>query len=126
MGDFGQLLQLADNLIGNAIRYGCNDKSCAVDGVGRSATEQASVLTVSDQGEGIAAEHLPRLTERFYRVEFGAQPGIGRHRAWAWQSSSISSSAIAARSKSDPSPARAREVTVSFPAPNNRAAVTKL
>ena len=36
-GDFGQLLQLADNLIGNAIRYGCNDKSCAVE-VDASAT----------------------------------------------------------------------------------------
>jgi two-component system, OmpR family, phosphate regulon sensor histidine kinase PhoR len=68
MGDFGQLLQLADNLIGNAIRYGCSDKACTATILVRSE-EQRVVLTVSDQGEGIAPEHLPRLTERFYRVD---------------------------------------------------------
>ena len=68
MGDFGQLLQLADNLIGNAIRYGCSEKKCAAM-VSVRAEEQQVILTVSDQGEGIAPEHLPRLTERFYRVD---------------------------------------------------------
>ena len=67
-GDFGQLLQLADNLVGNAIRYGCTEKSCSVD-VAVRAVDHRVVLTVSDRGEGIAAEHLPRLTERFYRVD---------------------------------------------------------
>jgi two-component system phosphate regulon sensor histidine kinase PhoR len=67
-GDFGQMLQLADNLIGNAIRYGCNEKSCDVD-VRVRAEPSRVVLTVSDQGEGIEADHLPRLTERFYRVD---------------------------------------------------------
>ena len=67
-GDFGQLLQLADNLVGNAIRYGCSEKSCTVH-VFVQAIDHRVVLTVSDQGEGIAAEHLPRLTERFYRVD---------------------------------------------------------
>lgn len=68
MGDFGQLLQLADNLLGNAIRYGCTDKSC-VARISVRADHQQVILTVSDEGEGIAAEHLPRLTERFYRVD---------------------------------------------------------
>jgi two-component system phosphate regulon sensor histidine kinase PhoR len=68
MGDFGQLLQLADNLIGNAIRYGCTDKCCSATIAVRSDGQRV-ILTVSDQGEGIAPEHLPRLTERFYRVD---------------------------------------------------------
>lgn len=68
LGDFGQLLQLADNLVGNAIRYGCNDKNCTATVAVRA--EGANVLiTVSDKGDGIASEHLPRLTERFYRVD---------------------------------------------------------
>jgi two-component system, OmpR family, phosphate regulon sensor histidine kinase PhoR len=68
MGDFGQLLQLADNLLGNAIRYGCSDKSCVASIVVR-ADRNSVVLTVSDEGDGIAPDHLPRLTERFYRVD---------------------------------------------------------
>lgn len=68
VGDFGQLLQLADNLIGNAIRYGCTDKSCAIEVSVRSDGPRV-VLVVSDQGDGIPPEHLPRLTERFYRVD---------------------------------------------------------
>jgi two-component system phosphate regulon sensor histidine kinase PhoR len=67
-GDFGQLLQLADNLIGNAVRYGCNEKSCAADVEVRADNDRV-YLIVSDQGEGIAPEHLPRLTERFYRID---------------------------------------------------------
>lgn len=68
MGDFGQMLQLADNLLANAIRYGCTDKSCVAKISVRAEAERV-ILTVSDEGEGIAAEHLPRLTERFYRVD---------------------------------------------------------
>ena len=67
-GDSGQLLQLADNLIGNAIRYGCTDKNCAVR-VSLQTEDRHVILTVSDEGEGIAPDHLPRLTERFYRVD---------------------------------------------------------
>lgn len=68
MGDFGQLLQLADNLIGNAIRYGCSDRDGVVTMSVRSDGPHL-ILVVSDEGEGIAPEHLPRLTERFYRVD---------------------------------------------------------
>lgn len=68
LGDFGQLLQLADNLLGNAIRYGCGEKGSVAKIAVRSDNHRV-ILTVSDQGEGIAAEHLPRLTERFYRVD---------------------------------------------------------
>jgi two-component system phosphate regulon sensor histidine kinase PhoR len=67
-GDFGQLLQLTDNLIGNALRYGCTEQRCEIEvSVGRDRSRV--VLVVRDHGEGISAEHLPRLTERFYRVD---------------------------------------------------------
>ena len=68
LGDHGQLLQLADNLIGNALRYGCNERSCRVE-VSVAAEGGRAVLVVRDHGEGIPAEHLPRLTERFYRID---------------------------------------------------------
>lgn len=67
-GDFGQLLQLADNLVGNAIRYGCNDK-CSTIEVKVSLDGQRVLFAVKDRGDGILPQHLPRLTERFYRVD---------------------------------------------------------
>ncbi len=67
-GDFGQLLQLADNLVGNAVRYGCNDK-CGDISVKVRRDGQLLVFSVKDGGDGIAPQHLPRLTERFYRVD---------------------------------------------------------
>ena len=77
-GDRGQLLQLIRNLVSNAVKYGREDSAVTV----RIAPEGPAMLrlTVSDLGEGIAAEHLPRLTERFYRVDSGrsrAEGGTG-------------------------------------------------
>ena len=67
-GDYGQLLQLADNLIGNALRYGCNEQNCSVDIIVRRDNSRV-LLVVRDTGDGIDADHIPRLTERFYRVD---------------------------------------------------------
>jgi two-component system phosphate regulon sensor histidine kinase PhoR len=67
-GDFGQLLQTADNLIGNAIRYGCTGEQSVVTVEVRREGNRIE-LSVRDIGEGIAANHLPRVTERFYRVD---------------------------------------------------------
>ncbi len=67
-GDFGQLLQLADNLIGNALRYGCTTQSCLIDVSVRRDGPRA-VFVVRDHGDGIEADHIPRLTERFYRID---------------------------------------------------------
>jgi len=67
-GDGAQLLQLADNLLGNAVRYGCSERSSVVT-VDVSVNGREVVLSVRDRGDGIAAKHLPRLTERFYRVD---------------------------------------------------------
>ena len=76
-GDRGQLLQLLDNLIANSLRYGRPGGAVVV----RAQAERGMVhIAVADQGEGIAAEHLPRITERFYRVDPGrsrAQGGTG-------------------------------------------------
>jgi two-component system, OmpR family, phosphate regulon sensor histidine kinase PhoR len=67
-GDFAQLLQLTDNLLANAIRYGCSGAASEVLlSVQRSGRDGR--LSVRDQGEGIAAVHIPRVTERFYRVD---------------------------------------------------------
>lgn len=67
-GDRAQLLQVLDNLLGNAVRYGC-DKSASVIEVTAALNGSWAVLTVSDHGPGIPREHLPRVTERFYRVD---------------------------------------------------------
>ena len=68
VGDRSQLAQVVANLLSNALRYGCRDGRGEV--AIRVARAGAMVrLTVTDRGEGIAPEHLPRLTERFYRVD---------------------------------------------------------
>lgn len=55
------------NLVGNAVRYTPADKSIRVTWCVNANGQ--GVLTVTDQGIGIAPEHIPRLTERFYRVD---------------------------------------------------------
>ena len=65
-GDRAQLLQLYDNLVGNALRYGSAGGLVRLE----AALEGEAVRTaVTDAGDGIAKEHIPRLTERFYRVD---------------------------------------------------------
>lgn len=68
IGDHAQLLQVADNLVTNAVRYGCGPDAATVRlEVLRDGSR--GILRVIDQGDGIAADHLPRVTERFYRVD---------------------------------------------------------
>jgi len=55
------------NLVGNAVRYTPADKAIHVSW--RCDASGRGVLSVTDQGIGIAPEHIPRLTERFYRVD---------------------------------------------------------
>ena len=64
-GDSGQLGQVMNNLIENAIKYSGSGKRVSVR---CSQKGPAVVITVADNGPGIAAHHIPRLTERFYRV----------------------------------------------------------
>jgi len=67
-GDRAQLLQVLDNLIGNAVRYGCDGPGAKVE-VSAKFDEHWLIVTVADSGPGIAREHLPRVTQRFYRVD---------------------------------------------------------
>ncbi len=78
VGDLDQLYQVFQNLVSNAINYG---RQGGVVGLSaRSAGDgrrTSLVVTVRDQGEGIAREHLPRLTERFYRVDPARSRAVG-------------------------------------------------
>jgi two-component system phosphate regulon sensor histidine kinase PhoR len=82
LGDRDELLRLFENLIENGLKYGESGKRVDVALARLDAPDgkrEASV-SVRDFGPGIAAEHLPRLTERFYRVDVGesrAQGGTG-------------------------------------------------
>ncbi|MBK8007290.1 MAG: histidine kinase [Rhizobiales bacterium] len=65
-GDRDELIRLIENLVENALKYGAGGKRVEIT----LRTEKSdAVLSVRDFGPGIAPEHLPRLTERFYRVD---------------------------------------------------------
>lgn len=70
-GDFDELRRAVVNLGENAIRYGGSPVTISVKGPvsGVLPSESAVLLEVSDKGAGIPAHHVPRLTERFYRVD---------------------------------------------------------
>ena len=77
-GDRDQLIQLLTNLIDNAIKYGgeggrvtiaCEHLAAAPHGAGPLSGRPAVRVVVEDRGPGIAREHLPRVTERFFRVD---------------------------------------------------------
>ena len=78
-GDGDQLVQVLQNLLDNAVKYGAGAVrvSAAPAPPGRWPARPGLVLAVTDNGPGIAREHLPRLTERFYRVD----PGRSRRAA---------------------------------------------
>lgn len=79
VGDQDELLRLAENLLANAIKYGAGGGPVLVR-LEPSAEGRTIELSVRDHGPGIAPEHLPRLTERFYRVDVAesrAQGGTG-------------------------------------------------
>jgi two-component system, OmpR family, phosphate regulon sensor histidine kinase PhoR len=69
-GERDELIRLFENLVENALKYGASGKRVEVTLAreGSGANPEA-VVTVRDFGPGIASEHLPRLTERFYRVD---------------------------------------------------------
>ena len=80
-GDPDQLTEVFHNLVENAIKYGragtpvrlSVDRTERVPDIGGLGV----VVTVRDEGDGISPEHLPRLTERFYRADKGRSRGMG-------------------------------------------------
>jgi two-component system phosphate regulon sensor histidine kinase PhoR len=85
LGDEDQLAQVIQNLMDNAIKYGRAGTEVTV--VAKRAEHlpasyparprQAVVISVRDRGEGISEEHIPRLTERFYRVDTARSRELG-------------------------------------------------
>jgi len=75
VGDADELIIVFQNLIDNAIKY--TRPSTAVRVSARRLGEDYVSVAVGDEGEGIAAAHLPRLTERFYRVDTARSRQLG-------------------------------------------------
>jgi two-component system phosphate regulon sensor histidine kinase PhoR len=82
--DAGQLAQVLRNLLENAARYGREGGTIQLTlsraeeaGATRWPSGPGIVLSVSDDGPGIPRQHLPRLTERFYRVDRGRGRNAG-------------------------------------------------
>ena len=81
LGAADQLAQVVTNLVENAIKYAGRGKRVTV-GLVPSAHDPmvmgpAAILSVSDTGAGVAPEEIPRLTERFYRVDTHRSRALG-------------------------------------------------
>ncbi|HAH06431.1 MAG TPA: hypothetical protein DCM05_07880 [Elusimicrobia bacterium] len=72
--DRGQLKQVLTNLVDNAIKYTGEDGTVRIQA---AVSEGRVSLSVTDTGPGIAAEHLPRIFERFYRVDKARSRELG-------------------------------------------------
>ncbi|MBF0394790.1 MAG: PAS domain-containing sensor histidine kinase, partial [Alphaproteobacteria bacterium] len=85
-GDADELAQVFQNLIDNAVKYGAEGSVVEVT-VGHAATAPPALIrrlpagivsvTVRDHGDGIAREHIPRLTERFFRIDTARSRKMG-------------------------------------------------
>ncbi len=73
-GDEHELRSAIVNLVSNAIRYTPKDGRIAIEWTERDGE---GWITVEDTGIGIEARHIPRLTERFYRVDTGRSRDTG-------------------------------------------------
>jgi len=82
-GEQDELIQLFQNLIDNALKYGRAGAPVRVlaarsePSAAMTPARPAVAVVVIDQGEGIARQHLPRLTERFYRVDTARSRDLG-------------------------------------------------
>jgi len=79
VADRDQILQVLHNLVSNALKYGRSGSPITLCAVREPVTRGEEMVRVSvrDEGDGIAPEHLPRLTERFYRIDTGRSRSMG-------------------------------------------------
>ena len=81
VADRDQVLQVLHNLVSNALKYGRSGTIITVDAESIAPTPSRADpmvrVTVGDCGDGIAPEHLPRLTERFYRIDTSRSRSMG-------------------------------------------------
>jgi len=90
IGDAEELTQVFQNLIDNAIKYGRPGTAVTVSATrigdpveikahlpGLRRAKAMIAVAVADRGEGIAREHIPRLTERFYRIDAARSRDLG-------------------------------------------------
>jgi two-component system phosphate regulon sensor histidine kinase PhoR len=82
LGERDELLRAFENLVENALKYAASGKRVEIElaRAGTTGGKHEARIAVRDHGPGIAPEHLPRLTERFYRVDVAesrAQGGTG-------------------------------------------------
>ena len=78
VGDEDQLIQVFQNLVINAVKYGRANTEVSIDA--RLAPVEAGpvvAIAVRDRGDGIERSHIPRLTERFYRVDPARSRALG-------------------------------------------------
>jgi len=85
LGQEDELTQIFQNLLDNAVKYGRDGTNVEVTarvtadlpGAMADRSQPAAMVVVQDHGEGIAREHLPRLTERFFRVDSARSRRLG-------------------------------------------------
>jgi two-component system, OmpR family, phosphate regulon sensor histidine kinase PhoR len=79
LGERDELTRVFENLIENALKYAASGKRVEVELTRAETTsgKQEARIAIRDHGPGIAADHLPRLTERFYRVDVAASRAQG-------------------------------------------------
>lgn len=77
LGFADEISSVLSNLITNAVKYGRKEGQAAHVNISIEQSSQGVEFAVSDQGEGIAPNHLAHLTERFYRVDESRESTIG-------------------------------------------------
>lgn len=90
IGEGDQIYEVVENLIENAIRYSRDGSTVRIrlwrasgarpveeDDGGEASGAGTIGMSIQDQGEGIAREHIPRITERFYRVDKARSRAMG-------------------------------------------------
>jgi len=109
LGDRDALIRLFGNLLQNAVKY---TEIGAVEVSGEAAADGTVSIHVADSGGGIASEHLPRIFDRFYRIDPSrASPGAGLGLAIAQEIARSHGGRIEASSQ----PGQGSRFTVSLP-----------